>query len=287
VGIFQASGRFLCEHVRFHGTCVHDTISEMHAQRTHCNRGHERISANIRQDRSGLIHCIVCEKLWIDANPDRIQDHERKRQRKRKAQYIPRIRAVRTHCRRGHEYTPDNVYINSQGDRTCRACVTLWKDNNRPQIRATDQRKYAKHRVKIRARERSRRQANLFEARAKERHYDKVRRGKADPQRILRQRLSASLRNHIRAGRMNNKADHTFELIGCTARELVRHIERQFVKGMTWKNRARWHIDHIRPCASFDLNDPAQQRTCFHFTNLRPLWREKNLAKGAQLLFLI
>ena len=41
--------------------------------------------------------------------------------------------------------------------------------------------------------------------------------------------------------------------------------------------------DHIRPCASFDLTDPEQQRACFHYTNLQPLWAFDNLSKGAKV----
>jgi hypothetical protein len=32
-------------------------------------------------------------------------------------------------------------------------------------------------------------------------------------------------------------------------------------------------------CASFDLLDPAQQRICFHWTNLQPLFSEENQKK--------
>jgi hypothetical protein len=54
---------------------------------------------------------------------------------------------------------------------------------------------------------------------------------------------------------------------------------------MTWENYGPvWHVDHIRPCASFDLTDPAQQRECFHFSNLQPLFAAENLAKGDKIL---
>lgn len=51
---------------------------------------------------------------------------------------------------------------------------------------------------------------------------------------------------------------------------------------MTWENHGMrgWHIDHKRPCSSFDLSDPAQQCACFHFSNLQPLWATENLRKG-------
>lgn len=81
-------------------------------------------------------------------------------------------------------------------------------------------------------------------------------------------------------------------LIGCTPSELKSHIESQFLPGMHWGNHGqyriggemKWHIDHILPCASFNLLDPAQQRACFHYTNLQPLWAVDNLRKGSTIL---
>ena len=71
----------------------------------------------------------------------------------------------------------------------------------------------------------------------------------------------------------------TLELIGCSADQLMHHIESQFKQGMSWKNKGKWHIDHIRPCASFDLTDPAQQKECFHYLNLQPMWAKRNYKK--------
>lgn len=52
---------------------------------------------------------------------------------------------------------------------------------------------------------------------------------------------------------------------------------------MTWENYGEWHIDHIKPCASFDLNDPEQQKLCFHYTNLQPMWAKENQKKADKL----
>ena len=58
-----------------------------------------------------------------------------------------------------------------------------------------------------------------------------------------------------------------------------------FKTGMTRENHGKvWHIDHIIPCASFDLTDPDQQKKCFHYTNLQPLWAKENLIKGVKIL---
>jgi len=72
-------------------------------------------------------------------------------------------------------------------------------------------------------------------------------------------------------------------LIGCSALELRRHIETLWLDGMSWDNYGLhgWHVDHIIPCAVFELADPVEQKQCFHHTNLQPLWAEDNLAKRA------
>ena len=77
------------------------------------------------------------------------------------------------------------------------------------------------------------------------------------------------------------KSNNTLDLIGCSTFELKDYIESKFTDGMSWDNYGRdgWHIDHIRPCASFDLSDTKQQEECFHYTNLQPLWAKDNLSK--------
>jgi hypothetical protein len=51
---------------------------------------------------------------------------------------------------------------------------------------------------------------------------------------------------------------------------------------MTWDNYGEWHVDHIQPCASFDLSDPKQLAECFNWSNLQPLWAKENISKGAK-----
>ena len=93
----------------------------------------------------------------------------------------------------------------------------------------------------------------------------------------LRSRLRGALKGELKSAR-------TMILIGCSIEELKAHIERQFRPGMTWDNWGNgegfWNIDHIRPCASFDLRDHTQQRQCFHWTNLQPLWAIDNFIKN-------
>jgi hypothetical protein len=98
-----------------------------------------------------------------------------------------------------------------------------------------------------------------------------------DPRYAIERRLRGRLWHALRG---SIKAASTFDLVGCSPSELMRHIESQFVKGMNWDNRTEWHIDHIRPCDSYDMGKESQQRECFHYTNLQPIWRSDNLRKG-------
>lgn len=73
-----------------------------------------------------------------------------------------------------------------------------------------------------------------------------------------------------------------WEMLGCTGDELRSHLESKFDSTMNWNNYgSHWHVDHIRPCASFDLTREDEQRACFHFTNLQPLEKRENRRKWA------
>jgi len=77
------------------------------------------------------------------------------------------------------------------------------------------------------------------------------------------------------------KQTKTHETLGCTWAELKLHIERQFLPGMTWENRAKWHIDHIIPLATAKTEEDVVKLN--HHTNLRPMWAQDNLRKSAKL----
>ena len=104
---------------------------------------------------------------------------------------------------------------------------------------------------------------------------------KKDPayriEQICRARLIDSLKGELK------KSAHTDELLGCTFEKARKHIQEQFIQGMTWGNHGngpnKWHIDHIRPCAYFDFTNPTHQKMCFHYTNLQPLWSTDNIRK--------
>lgn len=100
---------------------------------------------------------------------------------------------------------------------------------------------------------------------------------KIDPHFRMRRYLNNRLRYALKG---NHKSQSIVKLLGCSIPELKQHLESRFKDGMTWDNYGKWHIDHILPCASFDLSRPEQQSKCFNHQNLQPLWAYENLKKS-------
>lgn len=96
-------------------------------------------------------------------------------------------------------------------------------------------------------------------------------------------KLKCNLKGRIwDALKHNYKSKSTLKLLGCSIEQFKQHLESQFKLDMSWSNYGKWHIDHIRPCAKFDLSKASEQRKCFHYTNLQPLWALENLSKGSK-----
>jgi hypothetical protein len=100
----------------------------------------------------------------------------------------------------------------------------------------------------------------------------------------IKNKIAHNLRCRINVAlKKKTKSKKTMELIGTSIENLWVHLEKNFKPGMTRENYGKWHIDHIRPCSSFDLSKPEEQSICFHYSNLNPLWAEDNLKKGNKL----
>lgn len=131
-----------------------------------------------------------------------------------------------------------------------------------------------------------------FESRDKKycsRKCSKRRQGRmTDQRRLLRdptfkvmRRLSSRIRESLRRKHVL-KTTTSIKYLGCTAGHLRTHLESQFAEGMSWDNYGvfGWHVDHIIPCAAFDLSREDHQMVCFNYRNLRPLWHHENNEKG-------
>ena len=100
-------------------------------------------------------------------------------------------------------------------------------------------------------------------------------------------RITNTLRSRVRAAIKNKggvKSFKTMKLIGCSINKCIKHLEKQFKDNMSWSNYGKWHIDHKIPCVSFDLSKISEQKECFNYKNLQPMWAVDNLQKGSRVL---
>jgi hypothetical protein len=99
-------------------------------------------------------------------------------------------------------------------------------------------------------------------------------------------KILCNMRSNVerRLKRVNSKKYCTTDkYMGCSPKFFKEYLESLFTEGMSWDLflSGEISIDHIRPCASFDLTDPKQQRECFHYSNCQPMWTEENKKKSS------
>ena len=157
-----------------------------------------------------------------------------------------------------------------------------WRNANREHIKEYDSARYRQNREKEIARAKTYQSKNKLKvtktstARRKHRRH-------TDPLYKLKSTLRTRLSNVLRS-RKTRKNNPTIVLIGCSVEQLRDYLTPLFQPGMTWENHGEWHIDHVKPCASFDLTSPEEQKKCFHYSNLQPLWAKDNLVKKDRVL---
>lgn len=98
----------------------------------------------------------------------------------------------------------------------------------------------------------------------------------------IQRRLKNSIRGRL-IGCVLRKNKKTLEYLGCSIMFFRSWIESLFCDDMCWENYGKWHLDHVRPCSSFDLSDNAEIMECFHWKNYQPLSAIENLVKSCTI----
>ena len=99
-------------------------------------------------------------------------------------------------------------------------------------------------------------------------------------------KLNHRMGTNILLALKGNKNGRSWEsLVGYTCSDLKRHLEKQFVDGMSWENMGEWHIDHKIPISVFNFTKAEHEdfKRCWSLENLRPLWKHDNLVKYNKL----
>lgn len=161
------------------------------------------------------------------------------------------------------------------------ASIKAWREQNREKMRAASDRWKANNPDRVLAQNRKKRNVDKKKARIRQLRYD-TKQAKTNPLFRLRKSVRCRIREAVRRrGLLKSKS--TWAILGCSFEQLQRHIESQFLDGMTWENRGPvWHIDHIIPLAAGKTRSEIE--ALCHYKNLRPLWALENHKKGAKIL---
>src|SRR5438876_1890194 len=161
-----------------------------------------------------------------------------------------------------------------------RALTIAWQRKNRNRINKQYRDRYAAnpefYRAKLKA-ERQRMGAKYRAQIKRARH-----KTRSTPEGMLYHRMSQSVREALRGAKRKCKWE---DLLGYSVADLKRHLELQFIEGMTWEKffGGGIHIDHIIPRMSFthsSSSDP-EFKECWALSNLRPIWPKENSVSGA------
>ncbi|MGR9056060.1 hypothetical protein ACU8NH_09140 [Rhizobium leguminosarum] len=184
---------------------------------------------------------------------------------------------------------------------TCKVCKKAWTSEhyikNKDKVRERNRENKKKNNKKIleklkekywenpeAARERLRlqRKANPEATRSQNKRSNTKR--YADPKFRVENTVRNGIRAEIRPG--SKKRRKTFDLLGYSPEQLLAHLEKLFLPGMTWENYGDWHVDHVIPLAAhnYETPDDFDFKRAWALSNLQPLWAKDNMQKGAKLL---
>jgi hypothetical protein len=200
-------------------------------------------------------------KTYCESNPDKTKERKKNYYNKNKVKVI----------KKSKDYYNVNKEKKKEYDK-------IYRDVNKDEIRLRSKNYYESNKDRIYLYQKNYNKIN----RDKKNFYNKNRL-KTDIQYKLGKNLRGRLYKSING---NFKSGSAVKDLGCSIEELKSYLESKFLVGMTWDNWSNdgWHIDHIKPLASFDLTDRKQFLEACHYTNLQPMWAKDNLVKSDKII---
>lgn len=181
----------------------------------------------------------------------------------------------------------------------CKPCdkarALKWQAENPARVNAKNAQWAKRNLWSSRARDKRWREKNKpYDAERKrqwqQRNPDKVKQYNTKRRSTTKGKLECTIRSRISKtiAKGSKFSRRTFDLLGYSADDLKRHIERWFLPGMSWGNYGHqaWHIDHKIPLAAFNYETPddIDFKRAWALENLQPMWAADNLSKGAKLM---
>ena len=129
------------------------------------------------------------------------------------------------------------------------------------------------------------RENNIEKIRKTKRDYERNRKAR-DPLYKLISNFRTAIYQVLKESNVE-KNEHYFDVLPYSQEELIQHLENQFTDDLTWDNYGEWHLDHIIPISSFNIQEMGDEEfiKCWSLKNLQPLWGEENIRKSNSILF--
>ena len=236
-----------------------------------------------RQKKNGLSSdCKVCRKKSVnnyrEQNPDKVKQSKQK-------DYLKNIERYCNHNKKWKNKNSDymlnylKIYYDENKEKLLEKQKKYYQSNkdnilkkNQEYVK-NNQKKTSKNQKEYRTKNKEKLKEYISQYKKERRQTDVIFK--------LKENLSHRTRQIFKHFNTEKK-DKTFDIVGCSPEFLKKHLENQFVSGMSWDNRSEWHIDHIIPLSSAKTKDELYKLS--HYTNLQPLWAEDNLKKSNKIL---
>lgn len=241
---------------------------------------------------------IMRQRAWRKSNRDKIKKYNDTSKNKRKAYYEDKKEEILSKRKDYYESNKDkfkeqNKSYYEDNKEEIKNQVKSYRESNPDKIKERKKNYYNKNKVKVIKKSKDYYSINKEKKKEYDKIYNKVNKKKRNKYKKFRRendiqyKLTTSLRSRLNnALKRNQKSGSAVKDLGCTIEEFKVYLESKFQLGMNWDNWSfdGWHIDHIKPLASFDLTDRKQLLDACHYTNLQPLWAKDNLAKSDKIV---
>lgn len=214
-----------------------------------------------KQKKDGLRpSCKSCGKKFYNENADKLRA-------KTKEYYWKNPEKSKANTRQFRESNLEKV----------KTYMTVYRKEKKEEIKQASKAWRAANVEKVRASKRESYHRN------KDQILTRLSEKRKQPKQGLHHRISQGILKSLK----QKKSGLSWEsIVGYTAEMLMRHLEKQFLPGMSWANFGDWHVDHKVPVAAFNFAGPydIDFKRCWDLKNLRPLWAKDNISKGKKLM---
>jgi|SRR6187402_31240 len=222
----------------------------------------------------------ICKKTKENWNSKKEYFKEKSKEYRDKNKHKKRETDRQYRLKKGDQIYERRKAVVSKDAAFHKARQKAYRDKRTPEQREKLKRQQKEYRLKNKDKIRETRKRSIERTRERNRIYNNKKSATDIEFRILKNLRS---RTRFALKKWNTiKSDTTENLLGCSIPFFKEYFTSLFSEGMTWDlfMSGDIHIDHIKPCSKFDLRLEEDQRACFHYTNLQPLWQLDNLKKG-------